>query len=497
MPNVGLFSFPRHRDGIDHIRRLQPSVVKAFAGVTSNDWWRAVREASPGSIRVLVYGEVSDSQDMSGPVADADATARYLDGKPDVPRLVIAKNEPSIWDGVNKRKVVAAYTVAWLGRLHQLGINGVVGEFNSGWPRCSILDGEDWWPEFASIDSAMDTGDYWGLHEYWGKAGPLAWWPWTCGRHLRCPTAHNILIDECGFDGNTDGLGHNQGWGNTLDADTYMRQIIDFHRLLNGDPRVKGTSLFVCDYDNREWADFDVWPLMDRLIERRGECATTHPSAVMPTKLHQPLETYVYISQTFAEHAASNVLGGWGLDFAALPGTDVLAAADGVVDKVLDEGTASYGRSITINHGWGLTRYGHLSAQVVTKGAVVTTGQHIGESGNTGHSTGPHLHFEIQPYNSRKWPYRVDPAPYLFGTGETDVTSTQLARAKTELNRVAFLDKVAKLHNLIWCGFEYAEDGQTVTLAQKAGTLDFYRVAVTTGQWTEQAARAVVPELVA
>jgi len=78
----------------------------------------------------------------------------------------------------------------------------------------------------------------------------------------------------------------------------------------------------------------------------------------------------------------------------------------------------------------------------------------------------------------------------------TDVTNTQLARAKKELERVAFLDKVAKLHNLTWCGFEYAEDGQTVTLGQKAGTLDFYRVAVTTGQWTEQAARAAVPELV-
>lgn len=64
-----------------------------------------------------------------------------------------------------------------------------------------------------------------------------------------------------------------------------------------------------------------------------------------------------------------------------------------------------YGNLIVINHGNGYeTYYGHLNGINVYPGQVVTQGQHIGATGNTGRSSGPHLHFEIRLYNSMLLP---------------------------------------------------------------------------------------------
>lgn len=83
-----------------------------------------------------------------------------------------------------------------------------------------------------------------------------------------------------------------------------------------------------------------------------------------------------------------------GLDFPAAPGTPVTAAAGGFV--VTREWHAAYGNLLEIDHGNGLlTRYAHNEAFEVELGAVVRRGQRIGRVGNTGRSTGPHLHFEV------------------------------------------------------------------------------------------------------
>lgn len=84
-----------------------------------------------------------------------------------------------------------------------------------------------------------------------------------------------------------------------------------------------------------------------------------------------------------------------GIDFVAPPGTPVNAAAGGVVANV--ERHAEYGNMVEIDHGNDfLTRYAHLSKFSVKPGQLVKRGQLIAESGNTGRSTGPHLHFEVR-----------------------------------------------------------------------------------------------------
>jgi murein DD-endopeptidase MepM/ murein hydrolase activator NlpD len=84
-----------------------------------------------------------------------------------------------------------------------------------------------------------------------------------------------------------------------------------------------------------------------------------------------------------------------GMDFAAPIGTEVYATGDGVVQRA-DAQASGYGNHIRIDHGYGyMTLYGHLSRTKVRPGQKVKRGEVIGYVGNTGKSTGPHLHYEV------------------------------------------------------------------------------------------------------
>jgi murein DD-endopeptidase MepM/ murein hydrolase activator NlpD len=88
----------------------------------------------------------------------------------------------------------------------------------------------------------------------------------------------------------------------------------------------------------------------------------------------------------------------YGTDFAGPVGTKVYSTGPGVVKFAGRKG--NYGVLVEIDHGYGVTtRYGHLRSVVLKKGDVVTRGRHLGYQGNTGRSTGPHLHYEIR-YNN-------------------------------------------------------------------------------------------------
>ena len=98
----------------------------------------------------------------------------------------------------------------------------------------------------------------------------------------------------------------------------------------------------------------------------------------------------------------------WGQDFAANRGTPVIAPADGYVTFAGRNG--AYGLFISIDHKYGYeTRYGHLQKIYVRKGQFVKRGDKIGEVGNTGRSTAPHLHYEVR-YKGKP----VDPREYYF-----------------------------------------------------------------------------------
>jgi len=84
-----------------------------------------------------------------------------------------------------------------------------------------------------------------------------------------------------------------------------------------------------------------------------------------------------------------------GLDFAAPHGTPVLATAPGVVTRA--EWSGDYGQLVEVaHHEHYKTRYAHLSQRLVQAGDSVARGQALGLLGNTGRSTGPHLHYEVE-----------------------------------------------------------------------------------------------------
>ncbi len=95
-----------------------------------------------------------------------------------------------------------------------------------------------------------------------------------------------------------------------------------------------------------------------------------------------------------------------GLDIAAPHGKEVMSPSDGTVIFAGLEG--GYGNVLVIDHGYGVkTRYGHLAKLEVKTGDRVKRGQIVGAVGNTGRSTGPHLHYEVRvngiPENPRKF----------------------------------------------------------------------------------------------
>jgi murein DD-endopeptidase MepM/ murein hydrolase activator NlpD len=83
-----------------------------------------------------------------------------------------------------------------------------------------------------------------------------------------------------------------------------------------------------------------------------------------------------------------------GLDFAGTQGEPVMAVAAGIVTWAGER--SGYGTMVEINHGNGyITRYAHNESALVAVGQSVTRGDHIALMGSTGHSTGPHVHFEV------------------------------------------------------------------------------------------------------
>ena len=118
--------------------------------------------------------------------------------------------------------------------------------------------------------------------------------------------------------------------------------------------------------------------------------------------LSWPLD-YIYITSTFGPRTVNGVVGTHnGVDFRARTPVPVKAMADGIVggigDTDLQCSGVSFGRFILLKYNNGLaSTYGHLSLIKVKKGDTVVRGQIVGYTGNTGYSTGPHLHVSIYP----------------------------------------------------------------------------------------------------
>lgn len=97
-----------------------------------------------------------------------------------------------------------------------------------------------------------------------------------------------------------------------------------------------------------------------------------------------------------------------GIDIATRMGAPIVAPADGIVSKVYRE--RGYGKVVSISHGYGVvTKYAHLKKSLVKTGQYVKRGETIALVGNSGRSTGPHLHYEVHLNR-----IAVDPQRYIL-----------------------------------------------------------------------------------
>ncbi len=134
-----------------------------------------------------------------------------------------------------------------------------------------------------------------------------------------------------------------------------------------------------------------------------------------------PLE-YAYISSSFGKRrhpVKKRSIHHAGLDMVAHTGTPIYATADGVVELV-SRRKSGYGNMMLVAHAFGFkTRYAHLKSIEVKRGSYVRKGELIGYSGNSGTSTGPHLHYEVSyagfPLNPKPFvDWQIDNYDRLF-----------------------------------------------------------------------------------
>ena len=197
-------------------------------------------------------------------------------------------------------------------------------------------------------------------------------WKMNIGRDARKGDSFGVVLDREFIDGKAVGKGK-------INAFYYKSQR-------------RGHSIFIARGADDQFYDQDARSL-NRGFKRIPTLQSYRiSSSFNPNRLHP-------ITKRRSPHN--------GTDFAVPVGTTILAAGDGVVVKSQYHSLA--GNYIVIKHGREyMTRYLHLSKRQVKVGDRVKMGQRIAKSGNTGRSTGPHLHFELikngRPVNAMKVP---------------------------------------------------------------------------------------------
>jgi murein DD-endopeptidase MepM/ murein hydrolase activator NlpD len=150
-------------------------------------------------------------------------------------------------------------------------------------------------------------------------------------------------------------------------------------------------------------AMFDSWKKLDQLQD-----------GVIAIPSDKPIKAAVTFTSGFGVRSDPFHAGAAmhpGIDLSGSYGTPIYATADGTV---LRSGwnSGGYGNLVEIDHGRGITtRYGHMSAILVSAGDHITRGQQIGRMGSTGRSTGNHLHYEVR-IDGRA----VNPIPFMKST---------------------------------------------------------------------------------
>lgn len=172
---------------------------------------------------------------------------------------------------------------------------------------------------------------------------------------------------------------------------------------------------------------FDEVALLARRAGDMASCIPAIPPVVPDRSIYRLSSSFGYRKDPFTGRTKRHT----GVDFALKPGNPVYATGEGVVESVKFE-FFGYGNSVLIDHGFGYkTRYAHLKSIGVVEGMKVKRGECIGISGNSGRSSGPHLHYEVL-YKDR----HVNPANYYDLTITPEEYSTMVQNTADASERI-------------------------------------------------------------
>ena len=136
---------------------------------------------------------------------------------------------------------------------------------------------------------------------------------------------------------------------------------------------------------------FDEVAQLSKKAGDMASCIPAIPPVVPDRKIYHISSRFGYRSDPFTGKSRRHN----GIDFALMPGNPVYSTGDGVVESVRHD-FYGYGNQVVIDHGFGYkTRYAHLKKVDVVEGMTLKRGEMIGTSGNSGRSSGPHLHYEV------------------------------------------------------------------------------------------------------
>ena len=136
---------------------------------------------------------------------------------------------------------------------------------------------------------------------------------------------------------------------------------------------------------------FDEVALLSKRAGDMASCIPAIPPVNPDPSIYRLSSSFGYRSDPFTGRSTRHT----GVDFAMKPGNPIYATGDGVIESVKFE-FFGYGNQVVVDHGFGYkTRYAHLKSVGVVEGMKVKRGECIGLSGNSGRSSGPHLHYEV------------------------------------------------------------------------------------------------------
>lgn len=439
---MGMHFIPVHQRNSDwqYMADLKPSVVK-LVDPDPNEVRRCYeRIDSNGFVWLRDHPLSEQKQDaMDRPAqtgirhanewADKLFNGRFKDVF-DYDRIIVSGiNEPYVRSS-EEEKACFDYNYALLKRATELGFRVAALNLSVGWPRNLGFDMPPFWEQFFPLESVINEGNHFlCVHEYWYADPDESWFQevipnfgWLSHRVNYCPLQVPIIIGECGMEKMVDiermkreGM-PNKGWIGNLSPSAYAEQLWRYADKVN--PNVFSVLPFTTDWGSHDWDTQDTNAAHNDIVRlkhatkwpdnypvepiHRSDYVDEPPIIIVPD---EPDETeinvvapYAYEKGRFVRGFGATLTHG-GLDISMTTGTQLYAMTDGIVAwSGVDSSYGEYVRIFYPSLGFD-SFYAHLGQRYVETGEEVKAGQLVGYSGNTGNSTGPHLHLEIRLKN--------------------------------------------------------------------------------------------------